>query len=103
MKKILFNLVALIALCAFAFTGNAQEAEEIEAYFNEMEAKYTEAPDDKAKLELCKEVLAKYPESDYTVMILNMAKWHSTQLDQMNDFIALAEKIQGQVEDARTK
>lgn len=103
MKKNHWLILVLIAFASISFTANAQDADEMETYFNEMEAKYDAAPDDKAKLELCKEALAKYPESEYTNMLLYLAKEHSAELDQMDDFILLAEKIQGQVEDQRLK
>jgi hypothetical protein len=102
MKKINGVIIVLFAL-AFAFASNAQDTDEMETYFNEMEARYTEAPDDKAKLELCKEALAKYPESDYTMMLLDLAKMHSSELDQLDDYIVLAEDIQSRVEDSRLK
>jgi hypothetical protein len=103
MRKISTLLFVLLALCAFAFTANTQEEDPMDTYFNEMEAKYTAAADDKAKLELIKESLAKYPETDYTVMLIDLAKQHSVELDQVDDFVLLAEKIQNQVESPRMK
>lgn len=103
MRKICTLLCVLLVLGAFTFTVNAQEEDPMETYFNEMEAKYTAAPDDKAKLELCKEALAKYPETDYTVMLLDLARGHSIEVDQVDDFILLAEKIRDQVESPRMK
>jgi len=103
MKRICCLLIVLAVLLSLAWAANAQEPDEMEAFFTELEAKYTAAPDDAAKLEICKEGLTKYPDTDYTVMLLDMAKGHSIELDRVDDFIELAEKTRGLVESESTK
>jgi hypothetical protein len=102
MKRIYGVIIIMFAL-SFAFAANAQEANEMDTFFNELEARYTAAPDDQAKLDICKEALTKYPESDYTMMLLDLAKMHSVDLDQLDDYIPLAENTQERVEDPRLK
>jgi hypothetical protein len=94
MKMALITLILLI-LCVLAAPAPAQE--NVEQVIDSLMSEYEAAPDDAAKLSICLDVLGRYPESNYTVPLLGIAKDHSAALGKLDDFLLIAEKIRGQV------
>jgi tetratricopeptide (TPR) repeat protein len=101
MKTPIFIIVILVCLIASALTVLAQD--EMQQFFADMETRYNAAEGDQARLDLCIEVLTKYPDTDYTRMIIGTAESHCSALDKLDEFILLAEKVQGQVESEEVK
>lgn len=99
MRTLFRVTVILVMLCACTLAVSAQES--VEQTIDSLMTVYDAAPDDAAKLAICKDVLHKYPVSNYTVPLLGVAKDHSAALDKMDDFVQFAEEIRGLVTDAK--
>lgn len=101
MTKLFSLLVMLIIICVCALSAAAQES--TEQLIDSLMAAYDAAPDDAAKLAVCRDVLTKYPESNYTVSLLGIAKDHSSELDAMDAFVDFAEEIRTRVANPETQ
>lgn len=99
--KILLRAVLLLALLG-ACTNAAPAQESAEQMIDSLMAAYDEASDDAAKLAVCEDVLQKYPESNYTVPLLGLAKEHSVELGALAEFVQFAEQIRSRVSSQET-
>ncbi len=96
MKKSIYAAFVLVALIVFTPMTRAQEIPD--SLFDEMRAQYEATTDAKVKLDICRQGLMQFPESKYTMFLLNLAKDNSAELNQMEEFISLAENVRSQVE-----
>lgn len=104
MKKTFLATALLAALLAAMIAAvPAFSQGETEAKIDSMMAAYDGAKDAQAKLALVREALSAYPESQYTASLLDMAREHCAELEQMDEFIRLANEVRGRVEGADAK